>query len=54
MLCIKSVMANSKLTMAIQASKSCVCNRKDRNVLDFGKYFLRGLKYWAFNYVVTG
>ena len=47
-------MANLELTKAIQTSKNCVRDMKSRCVLGFGSCFLRGLKYWAFNYVATG
>ena len=51
--CIDSAMANSESTRAIQVYKNCVHDRKSRGVLGFGSCFLRVLKNWAFNYVVT-
>ena len=53
-MCIGFAMTNSELKRAIQASKNCVGDRKSRPVLIFGSCFLRDLKYWTFNYVVTG
>lgn len=43
--CFKSVMANSGLTVAIQAFKDCLGDRKSRGVLGFRSCFLNGLKY---------